>query len=206
MRTLTLLALTALSLGLSAQPRPDQPANNEPRADVMGRVVAVSGDLRTITIAIPPREASNNPNARPEEKRINLNDRTKMLFFGVTDGEARPAVGQMAMIWLEPGSSDIAARARFMKREGEERPDVQGRIKSINGQTLIVETRDRDPATGAEKVTGETTVRIAPYTYVQYFGVEKDGAKPTAEYLIVGWFEKGSKDTLARVRLLGPGR
>lgn len=172
----------------------------------MGRVVAVSGDLRTITIAMPPREAQAGANARPEEKRINLNERTKMLFFGVGEGEAKPAVGQMAMVWLEQGSSDIAARARFMKREGEERPDVQGRVKAVVGQVLTIETRDRDPATGAEKVTGEAVVKIAPYTYVQYFGVEKDGARPMTDYLIVGWLEKGSKETLARVRLLGPGR
>jgi hypothetical protein len=129
-----------------------------------------------------------------------------MSFFGVGEDQARPAPGLMAMVWLADGSKDQAARVRFMKREGEDGPDVAGRITAVapDGKTLTVETRERDPQTGQEKVTGQASVRIAPYTQSQYFNVDRDGAKPTVDYSVLVWMEKGSKDVAARVRFMRP--
>jgi hypothetical protein len=102
------------------------------------------------------------------------------------------------MVWLAEGSKDQAARVRLMKREGEERPDVQGRVLSVSpdGRTVTVETRDRDQA------TGRVDLRIAPYTQSLYFGVDRDGARPTPDYQVVAWLEKGSKDTPVRIRYM----
>jgi len=202
-------ALMAGSI-VQAQPaaaRPGEPGAapaGEKRPDVMGRVVNVSEDGKTLTLAMPPREGAGAREARPEEVRIMLSDRTRAAYFGVGDGEAKPAQGLMAMVWLEEGSKDQAARVRFMKREGEDRPDVQGRVMSVSpdGQTIGVETRDRDRTTGQEKVTGQMTIRLAPYTQTLYFGVDAGGARPTIDYLVVAWFEKGSKETAARVRFM----
>src|SRR5258706_891245 len=142
------------------------------RADVMGRITAVSPDGRTLTITAPPqRPAAGDQVAppRPEPTTVTLTDRTHLIFFGVTEGEAKPAPGLMAMVWLDEGSKDQAARVRFMKREGEERPDVQGRVLSVSpdARTITIETRDGD------KPTGKIDLRIAPYTQSLYYGIER---------------------------------
>ena len=211
---LVLTAALAIAQTPPAQPAPaGQPGAEGPGAprqapaDLMGRVVEVSDDGRTITLAMSPRPANNQPPAadtKPEEAKVALTDKTRTLFFGVGDGEARPAPGLMAMVWLEPGSKDQAARVRFMKREGEERPDVQGRVTAVSpdGRTVTIETRERDPQTGQEKVTGKADVKLAPYTQTQYYAVERGGARPTPEYLAVIWFEKDSKDTAARAHFM----
>ena len=177
-------------------------APQERRADLMGRVESVSPDGRTLTLSMPPRPGPDGQpparDARPEQATVNLGERTQMSFFGVGEGEARPAPGLMAMVWLDEGSRDQAARVRFMRREGDERPDVQGRILSVapDGRTITVETRDQD------RPTGRTEIRLAPYTQTLYYGVDRDGARPTTDYLVVAWFEKGSKDTAARIRFM----
>jgi hypothetical protein len=191
----------------SPPPRPGEPGREAPqerRADVMGRVTSVSPDGKTLTLSAPPRPGPDGQpparDARGEQVTVNVTDRTQMSFFGIGEGEARPAPGLMAMVWLDEGSRDQAARVRFMRRDGDERPDVQGRVLSVSpdGRTLSVETRDGD------RPTGRTDLRIAPYTQSLYYGVDRDGARPTAEYLVVAWFEKGSKDTVARIRFLKP--
>jgi hypothetical protein len=215
--TLVLILTTAFAIaqtppqpGGAGQPGPGgAPAPRQEPADLMGRVVDVSPDGKTITLAQPPRPAGNQapaPDSRPEEVKVMLTDRTRAAYFGVGDGEAKPAPGLMAMVWLEQGSKDQAARVRFMKREGDERPDVQGKVVAVSpdGRIVTIEQRERDPQTGQEKVGGKTDVRIAPYTQTQYYAVEGGGAKPTADYLAVIWFEKGSKDTAARAHFVKP--
>ena len=213
-----LILTAALAIAQNPPPQPAQPAQpggappaRQDPADLMGRVVDVSPDGRTITLAQPPRPAANQPptpDAKPEEVKVTLTDRTRALFFGVTDGEAKPAPGLMAMVWLEPNSKDQAARIRFMKREGDEQPNVQGRVVAVSpdGRIVTVEQRERDPQTGQEKVGAKTDVRLAPYTQTQYYAVESGGAKPTVDYLAVVWFEKGSKDTAARAHFVKPER
>jgi hypothetical protein len=208
-----LLALSSVAVAQQSAPRPpgDVPLRGGPggerRADVMGRVTSVSPDGRTITITPPPQRPGapdGQPAPRPEPVNVVLTDRTQTLFFGVGEGEARPAAGMMAMVWLDEGSRDQATRVRFMRREGEERPDVQGRVigASPDGRTVTVETR------GEGGPTGRVDLRIAPYTQVLYYGVDRDGARPTTDYQVVAWLEKGSKDTPVRVRFMkneGPG-
>jgi hypothetical protein len=197
-----------------ADPRATDPRATDPRAavdrpqerrpDVMGRITSVSPDGRTLTLASPPTRpgggASDQPAARPEPATILLTDRTQTLFFGVGEGEARPAQGMMAMVWLEPSSKDQAARVRFMKREGEERPDIQGRILSVSAdaRTITVETRDDR----GDRPTGKIDLHLAPYTQSLYYGVDKDAARPTPDYQVVAWLEKGSKDTPVRIRFM----
>lgn len=183
-----------------------QPA--EKRPDLMGRVVASTEDGRTLTLAMPPRQTDDGrppaADVRPEEIKVTLTERTQVRFFGVSDGEAKIAPGMMAQVWLEEGSKDTAARVRFMKREGEQRPDVQGRVAAVapDGKSITVELRERDPQTGQEKSAGKTELRLAPHTQVLYYGVDAGGAKPTADYLVIAWLDKGSKDTAARVRFM----
>ena len=210
-RPVLALALAGLIAGATLtlaqpQPRPDDAARpgaaapGERRPDVMGRVATVSPDGKRLTINAPPARPQNDgqPPARPEPTTVNLSDKTQLNFFGVGDNEAKPAPGLMAMIWLEDGSRDQAARVRFMRREGEERPDVQGRVVGVSpdGRTVTVETRDPDSGRPGAKVD----LHIANYTQSLYYGVDRDGAKPTADYLVLAWLEKGSRDTPVRVR------
>ena len=214
--TLTLAAsLTTFTYGQEqpTAPRPGDPrapadrAPQERRADVMGRVTAVSPDGRTLTITAPPQRgptaAGDQPSAapRPEPTTVTLTDRTHLMFFGVAEGEARPTPGQMAMVWLQEGTKDEAARVRLMKREGEDRPDVQGRVISVSpdGRLITVETRDGDRG---DKPTGKIDLHLAPYTQSLYYGVAKDAARPTPDYQVVAWLEKGSKDTPVRIRFM----
>jgi hypothetical protein len=198
-----LFAMSALADNPPAPPRQtrDAPAQ-EKRADLMGRVTAVAPDGHSLTLSMSPRPGpEGQPPARDlraEQAVVLLTDKTRLLFFGVTEGHAQPAAGQMAMVWLEEGSKDQAARVRFMKREGEERPDVQGRIIAVSdgAKTITVETRDRD------QVTGKVDLHLAPYTQSLYYGVDQDAAKPTPDYLVVAWLEKGSKDVPARIRFM----
>jgi hypothetical protein len=181
--------------GRDAQP-------GEKRADLMGRVTAVSPDGHSLTLSMSPRPGADGQpparDARPEQTVVVLTDKTKILFFGVPEGSATPAAGQMAMVWLEEGSKDQAARVRFMKREGEERPDIQGRIVAVadGGKTITVEMKERD------QVTGKADLHIAAYTQSLYYGVDQDGAKPTVDYFVIAWLEKGSKDVPARIRFM----
>jgi len=197
-----LLFLTSLFAptfqALAQAPNPPQ----EKRADLSGRITAVSPDGKTLTLAIPPaRSPEGQPpvrDAKPEQATVNITASTQLLFFGVGEGQAQPAPGQMAMVWLADGSKDQAARIRLMKREGEERPDVQGRVLAVSpdGRIVTIETRERD------QVTGKVELRLAPYTQSLYYGVDKDGARPTVDYQVVAWLEKGSKDVPVRIRFM----
>ena len=218
-RPLLALALTGLmasqTLAQSAPPRDPDPRATDPRVpaaadrppqdrrpDVMGRITSVSPDGRTLTIVSPPARpgAPDQPPARPEPATIVLNDHTVSLFFGVGEGEARPTQGMMAMVWLDPGSKDQAARVRFMKREGEERPDVQGRIIAVSADARMITVETRDER--GEQPTGKVDLHLAPYTQSLYYGVDRDAARPTPGYQVVAWLEKGSKDTPVRINFM----
>lgn len=202
----SLITVSTLAQNPPAPPRNAGDARNpqpqEKRADLMGRVTAVAPDGQSLTLSMSPRPGADGQpparDARPEQVVVTLTDKTKLLFYGVLEGAAHPAAGQMAMVWLEEGSKDQAARVRFMKREGEDRPDIQGRILAVSdgGKTITVETKDRD------QVTGKIDLHIAAYTQSLYYGVDQDGAKPTIDYMVVAWLEKGSKDTAARIRFM----
>src|SRR5687767_14484917 len=122
-----LLAIGAAAVaqdGAGTAPRPNDPGRDgapaaERRPDVMGRIATVSPDGRTITVNAPPRPtAEGQPpprDARPEPVQVTVTDKTRLLFFGVGDGEAKLTPGLMAMVWLDEGSKDQAGRIRLMK-------------------------------------------------------------------------------------------
>jgi hypothetical protein len=205
--TLVATALLAVPTFSQAQEQPRDPnraadiarPSDQPRADIMGRVTTISPDGKILTLTPAPRPGPNGePPARPQPVNVTLTDKTQTLFFGVGENQAQPTAGQMAMVWLEPGSKDQAARVRFMKREGEDRPDIQGRILSVSpdGKTITVESREEgQPAT-------KTDLHLAPYTQSLYYNVPQNAAKPMPDYQVVAWLEKGSKTTPVRIRFM----
>jgi len=206
---LSLTAILAIPTFSRAQdqppPSPTRPGEAgtrpgaEARPDIMGRVTTVSPDGKSLTLTPAPRPGpEGQPPARPQPVTVTLTDQTQLLFFGVSEGEAKPAPGLMAMVWLDQGAKDQAARVRFMKREGEERPDVQGRVVSVSpdGRTVTVETREEG------KPGGKVDLHLAPYTQSLYYNVPANAAKPTPDYQVVAWLEKGSKNTPMRIRFM----
>jgi hypothetical protein len=72
---------------------------------------------------------------------------------------------------------------------------------SPDGRTVTVETREGD------RPGGKVDLRLAPYTQALFYGVDQGGAKPTADYQVVAWLEKGSRDVPVRIRFMkGDGR
>src|SRR4051812_22576590 len=105
------LTLTTLTLAQSPPPGREGAPPGERRPDVMGRVTAIAPDGKSLTVALPPRPVDGQPparDARPETANVALTDKTQLLFFGVGEGEAKPAQGLMAMVWLEENSKDRA--------------------------------------------------------------------------------------------------
>lgn len=88
-------------------------------------------------------------------------------------------------------------------RERPERPApaLVGKVVEVakDGKSFAVET----PPTERGGAPGKTTVKFAEKAAVTYQGVGPDGAKPTADYQVMVWFEKDSKDTAATVQFTG---
>ncbi len=78
---------------------------------VSGKVVAVAKDGSSITVEQPATERGG------EAKRteIKLTAKTKVAYFGVGTGEAKPAEGLNAHARLLDGSTDTAAQVTFSK-------------------------------------------------------------------------------------------
>ncbi len=78
---------------------------------VAGKVVAVAKDGSSITVEQP----STVRGEEPKRTEIKLNAKTKVAYFGVGAGEAKPAEGLMASVRLLDGSTDTAAQVTFGK-------------------------------------------------------------------------------------------
>jgi RNA polymerase sigma factor (sigma-70 family) len=76
-----------------------------------GKVVAVAKDGSSFTMEQPPAARGEEP-TRTE---IKLTAQTKVAFFGVGPGEAKPAEGLQAQVQLLDGSKDTAANVTFSK-------------------------------------------------------------------------------------------
>jgi hypothetical protein len=76
-----------------------------------GKVVAVAKDGSSFTVEQPPAVRGEGP-TRTE---IKLTPRTRIAFFGVGTGEAKPAEGLQAQVQLIDGSKETAAQVTFSK-------------------------------------------------------------------------------------------
>ena len=78
---------------------------------VAGKVVTVAKDGSSITVEQP----STVRGEEPKRTEIKLNAKTKVAYFGVGAGEAKPVEGLNASVRLLDGATDTAAQVTFGK-------------------------------------------------------------------------------------------
>ncbi len=78
---------------------------------VNGKVVAVAKDGSSVTLETPPAARGEEP----KRTEVKLTAKTKLAFFGVGPGEAKPAEGLLAQVQLHEGSTDTAGQVTFAK-------------------------------------------------------------------------------------------
>ena len=92
----TKIASVVLIVGLLAAIGAGQNApGREKPADVMGRIAQVSADGKVLTVQMPPKNAgeAGAREAKPDEVRINLTDKTRANYYGVAENAARERSG-----------------------------------------------------------------------------------------------------------------
>jgi RNA polymerase sigma factor (sigma-70 family) len=84
---------------------------------VFGKVAAVSKDSKTITLELRGRGRDEDT----PKLDVKITDKTRLAFYGVGPGEAKPAEGLGAQVLLNEGSKDTAAGILFIKPGNGER-------------------------------------------------------------------------------------
>jgi hypothetical protein len=146
-----------------------------------GTVVAVAPDGKSITLEQPPHKKE----AEARRATIRLTARTAFEYFGVGKDGEKPAVGYVASVWLEEGSTDTAERVRLGLKE----VILTGTVAAVadDGRALTLESPPGKG--GAAAVRRE--IRLPPGTKLVYRDVDK-GDKPTPGYFAQVWMKPGS--------------
>jgi RNA polymerase sigma factor (sigma-70 family) len=159
-------------------------------ADLTGKIVAVSGDEKKLTVEVPGRTRG----AGPEKLEIKITEETKTLFGrGRGEPEEKKLLNDyLASVWLREGSKDTAAALQVVRPN----PQVVGKVTAISGdgKVLTVETRGR----GGEGHT--TEVKLAPTTKLEFVGGENKDNKIKVGNGVAVWLQEGSRDTAATVQ------
>jgi hypothetical protein len=169
------------------------------RRTIEGQVVSVAADGKGVTLGAR--------GARADERGVDVKftAQTRITFSAVENGGAKPSAGYFAQAWLEPGSTDTAARIGFHGNRAGGRggtpPDRSGKVVAIakdgKGLTLELPPAER----GAEATRLE--IKLTDKTRALFHGIGPGGAMPAEGYTALVWLEKGSKDTAAQVVFRG---
>ncbi len=164
--------------------------------DLTGRVAGVSKDGLTLTFRLPTR-------VRGEDEKtidVRLTPKTILTYSFIPKGGTKPAEGYVAVVSLEHGSKDTAARVDFAGDEGRpergavaKQADAAGKVVGVSkdGMTVTVEV---SPRARGEEVT-RREVKIGDKTRLTYQTVGPNGDRPTEGYQVAAWLAEGSKDT-----------
>jgi RNA polymerase sigma factor (sigma-70 family) len=167
----------------------DRPPAPEPQPPSLnGGVAAVSADGKTVTLTIAALERG----AEPRRLDLRLTDKTEITYFGVRPNGARPTEGYAATVWLQAGSSDIAARVRFSYSDTP-RGGIRGQVAAVSadGKVITLEIPvNRDP--NGEKKRFE--YKLSEQTRIEYQYIPKNAAKPMAGYHAEIWLDEGTRD------------
>jgi RNA polymerase sigma factor (sigma-70 family) len=174
-------------------------------ADLIGKLVSVAKDGKSITME---GAAPTKRDEEPKKIEVQFNDKTQLLFSGVTKGGAKLAEGCKVRVHLLHGAKEnVAAIAEFMGTETVESrdgpaADATGKIVAMaqDGKAITIETapesRD-DPPNPAKKVD----IKIGDKTIIVYQQVGLDGTKLAVGLKARAWLADGSKDTAAKISL-----
>jgi len=170
----------------------------EGQPDLNGTIAAVSNDLRTITLDLPPQIKGDSPTS----VEIKLTDKTKLVYFGVDGNGETPTVGYSILVWLVKDSKDTAAAVKLGRKDGLDQgkgPDFSGQITAVSkdAKSITVAVASENKGEGPKKVE----IRLTDKTKLSYFGVDQAGQTPTVGYVVIVWLVKDSKDTAAGLRL-----
>lgn len=154
-----------------------------------GRVVAVSGDGKTVTI----EGKSGKPGVPSPRRDVAITLRTELAFFGAEKGADRPTIGMRVTAVLDKSSPETAAAMEF----GEKVPTVSGTVTQVSddGRTLTIEVYRKGDTPLAR------TIAIDERTRLSYVGIEPSAAKPTVGYPASIWLAKDS-DRATEIRFV----
>jgi hypothetical protein len=165
--------------------------------DVMGTVVNGT-DNKSVTLEGRPQERG----AQAPKVAIPFDDKTVLVFSNVGPGDAKITAGYQAGVWYADDGK-TAAKVQFMgsadeRRRDEKRPDSMGKVVKADGKALVIEA----PAgRGAEPT--RTTITLGDKTALVFHNVPANGTKVAEGMQAQVWLADGSKDTAAKVYLLG---
>jgi hypothetical protein len=152
------------------------------RPDLMGKIVAVAKDGKSITLETAAAGGRGEP-ASTVELRIAATARA--VFSGVGAGGAKLMEGYTAHVWLAEGSKDTAERLHVMGGATERRgPDIVGRVAAVTARgktlTLIFKMEPR----GRDDSGKMVSVLVKDQSQVLYNNVATGGAnlKKQADY------------------------
>jgi RNA polymerase sigma factor (sigma-70 family) len=160
-------------------------------------VAAVSRDGKTITLNSASRQGKN-------AHVVRITPETRVTYSSVTAGYARPTEGYHAMVWLQRGTRDAAARIRFFGTfVPATRPEHTGTIVALgeDGKSLTLRTYP-----GRGEKAREIAVAINDRTRLIYLEVPPDGARPTVGYVAKLWWADELKGLADRLDLTPPPR
>jgi hypothetical protein len=191
----SLLTLLAAGLTSAAGVEPKAPSGAI-RPDKSGTITAIARDGKSITLQIPAAMSG-----KPTAFTVQVTKKTSTVFFGVGPGEAKLTVGYVAEAFLVEDTKNTAARLRIIKdQDGPATgPEILGKVSAPTKDGTGFTLQPRKTPKGPDKVK----VQITDRTQVSYFGVPKNGARPTAGYYALVALTKGSKTQAARVRFIG---
>jgi hypothetical protein len=164
-----------------------------------GKIVKLSEDGKTLTLESPAKQGKSY------RTDFRLIPQTKFVPREVKNG--RPAVGQFAQVWFQPGSTDTASGVVFAdnpkdlggkpkpgKPAANKKPAVAGVVKAVSedGKTLTLES----PPAVKGGAPGTATIRLTEKTKVR--GAK---GKPAVGLYATAWLAEGSKDTAAVIAL-----
>ncbi len=185
-------------------PRPEKVAAKEvavpreeaPEEEVAGRVLAVAGDGRTLTLEMPSPERGG----AARQLDVRLGPRTAIAYDNVGPDGARPTRGYGARVRHANGA---AAAVVFQGSVNLRAPDLAGRVAGVarGGSGIALELPSRERGR-----TRPVTVRFTRRTQIRFSGVGPGGARLAEDYEAQVWLDDDSRDTAAAVTFLGPER
>jgi RNA polymerase sigma factor (sigma-70 family) len=188
--------------------KPDKPAGNKKGApaDLAGIVQEVSGDGKTVTVAL----GGKNKGEEAKTSTLALGDKTEVLFTGIGLGEAQVRKGYRIQAWLAEGSKDTYARALFAGPLGKGPPPaVSGLVSDVarDGKSFTVTLPGKKSKKGEEEEKArEVTIRLGPKTSQLFAGVGPGEAKLVKGLQASVWLARGSKDTASLVHFSGSAK
>jgi hypothetical protein len=83
---------------------------------VTGKVVQVVSTKAGTTFTV--EQPATVRGEEPKQTKVQLSEKTKIVFFGIGPGEAKVTEGMRAQVRLLDGSTDTAAEVVFSKADG----------------------------------------------------------------------------------------